>query len=39
MNGVPDGDAARHLRGRSTGQLLDGSQVGHIFNWNFNTQL
>ena len=39
MDGVPDGDAARHLGSGATGQLLDSIEARHIFNWNFNAQL
>ena len=39
MDGVPDGDAARHLRGGTTGDFLHGIEARHIFNWNFNSKL
>ena len=39
MDRVPDGDAARHLRGGSAGEFLHGVEARHIFNWNFNAQL
>ena len=39
MDGVPDGGAARCLRGRSTGDFLHGIEARHIFDRNFNSQL
>ena len=39
MDCVPDGDASGHLGCGPAGQLLDGVQVHHIPNWNFDSQL
>ena len=39
MNGVPDGDAAGHLRGRAAGDFFLLAEAGHIFDWNFNSKL
>src|ERR1022692_3615621 len=39
MNGVPDGDPARHLRGWAVGDLLYLIEPGHVFNRNFNAEL
>ena len=39
MNRIPDGDAARHLRGRAAGNLLLLAEARHVFNRNFNAQL
>ena len=39
MNRVPDGDAARRLRGRAAGQLFLFAQARHVFDRNFDAQL
>src|SRR5215469_8854656 len=39
MDRVPDGNAARRLRGGPSGDLLHGLEPRHIFNWNFNAKL
>ena len=39
MDGVPDGDAAGHLRGGAGGNLFLLAEVGHVFDGNFNAEL
>ena len=39
MNGVPDGDAARHLRGGAGGDFFLLAEAGHVFDGDFNAEL
>ncbi len=39
MNGIPDGDAARHLRGRAGGNFFLLAEAGHVFDGNFDAEL
>ena len=39
MNCVPDGDAARHLRGRAGGNFFHLAEARHVFNRNLDAEL